>query len=100
MADDKKKEVKLKTTSQKWKMYDSSGKRKNQFCPKCGPGVFLAQHKDRLVCGTCHYMEKISSDDKKEDSEKPKEESKKEVSEIKSVSDDAQKSSISDKPKK
>ncbi|MBU0614742.1 MAG: 30S ribosomal protein S27ae [Nanoarchaeota archaeon] len=63
MADDKK-AVKKKTTSKKWKMYDSSGKRKNKFCPKCGPGVFLAKHKDRLVCGSCHYMEKTEKSDK------------------------------------
>ncbi len=31
--------------------------RKNKRCPKCGPGVFLAQHKDRVVCGKCSYME-------------------------------------------
>jgi len=31
--------------------------RKNKFCPKCGEGVFLAQHKDRLSCGTCKYTE-------------------------------------------
>ena len=38
-------------------MYDQ-GKPKNQTCPKCGPGVMLADHKDRLYCGKCHYMEK------------------------------------------
>lgn len=41
--------------------YDvSSGvlKRKSKFCPKCGPGVFLAEHKDRNSCGNCGYMEK------------------------------------------
>lgn len=31
--------------------------RKNKFCPKCGPGMFLAAHKDRLVCGKCFYVE-------------------------------------------
>ena len=24
-------------------------------CPKCGPGVFLAKHKDRTSCGKCGY---------------------------------------------
>ena len=37
----------------------SDGKivRKRQFCPKeeCGPGVFLAVHKDRVSCGKCGY---------------------------------------------
>jgi ubiquitin-small subunit ribosomal protein S27Ae len=32
---------------------------KNKTCPKCGDGVFLAQHKDRLTCGKCSYMQKI-----------------------------------------
>lgn len=32
-------------------------KRKNKHCPKCGPGVFLAQHSDRQCCGFCHYVE-------------------------------------------
>ena len=26
-------------------------------CPKCGAGVFLAEHKDRLSCGKCGYTE-------------------------------------------
>ena len=31
--------------------------RTREFCPKCGPGVFLAQHKDRTSCGKCGYTE-------------------------------------------
>jgi len=26
-------------------------------CPKCGDGVFLADHKNRLSCGKCGYTE-------------------------------------------
>ena len=26
-------------------------------CPKCGDGIFLAEHKDRLSCGACGYTE-------------------------------------------
>ena len=33
--------------------------RKNKTCPKCGDGVFLAAHKDRLTCGKCSYMQKV-----------------------------------------
>ena len=42
------------------KVYDVSGDklvRKNRFCPKCGPGMFLGAHKDRAVCGNCGYVE-------------------------------------------
>jgi len=31
--------------------------RTRKHCPKCGPGVFLAEHKDRLSCGKCGYTE-------------------------------------------
>ena len=31
--------------------------RKRRSCPKCGPGVFLAEHKDRSTCGKCGYTE-------------------------------------------
>lgn len=29
-----------------------------KYCPKCGPGTKLADHKDRISCGKCGYMEK------------------------------------------
>ncbi|HDM60356.1 MAG TPA: 30S ribosomal protein S27ae [Archaeoglobus veneficus] len=31
--------------------------RKRKFCPRCGEGVFLAEHKDRRTCGKCGYTE-------------------------------------------
>jgi small subunit ribosomal protein S27Ae len=44
--------------------------RQRKSCPKCGDGVFLGDHKDRLSCGKCGYTEfKV----KKQESEKPKE---------------------------
>ncbi len=55
-----KKQKKKKPSSQKYKMYAVSGselKRKNKTCPKCGTGVFMAQHKDRSTCGKCSYTE-------------------------------------------
>jgi len=29
--------------------------RSRQFCPKCGNGVYLAEHADRMTCGKCGY---------------------------------------------
>ena len=31
--------------------------RTHRSCPKCGPGTFLAEHKDRRSCGKCGYSE-------------------------------------------
>lgn len=49
--------IKKHPTTKRQNNYDQ-GKSKNRFCPKCGPGIMLANHKDRLYCGKCHYMEK------------------------------------------
>ncbi len=41
--------------------YDAKGekiKRLGKSCPKCGAGVFMALHKDRMHCGKCSYMQK------------------------------------------
>jgi small subunit ribosomal protein S27Ae len=52
--------------------------RKRRFCPRCGPGVFLAEHEDRFTCGRCHYSEtkrvptKTAADDSKKPSPKSK----------------------------
>jgi small subunit ribosomal protein S27Ae len=32
--------------------------RTHKACPKCGVGVFLANHEDRLHCGRCGHTEK------------------------------------------
>jgi len=32
-------------------------KRLRRSCPKCGPGVFMAEHADRVSCGKCGYTE-------------------------------------------
>jgi len=32
-------------------------KRTRKCCPKCGDGVFLADHKNRMACGSCGYTE-------------------------------------------
>lgn len=36
---------------------DGEIKRKRRSCPKCGDGVFLAKHEDRVSCGKCGYTE-------------------------------------------
>jgi small subunit ribosomal protein S27Ae len=28
-----------------------------RYCPRCGPGVFMGEHKDRVACGKCGYTE-------------------------------------------
>jgi small subunit ribosomal protein S27Ae len=41
-------------------LYEVEGEelvRKREPCPKCGDGVFLADHDDRKACGTCGYTE-------------------------------------------
>lgn len=54
-----KKKVKNKTPSKRWTKYKVSGNKveRAKTCPKCGPSMFLAVHKDRLYCGHCHYTE-------------------------------------------
>ena len=48
-----------KPTSQKYKHYIISGNsvKRKRNCPRCGPGIFLAEHKDRVCCGKCRYTE-------------------------------------------
>jgi small subunit ribosomal protein S27Ae len=40
-----------------YKVEGSKIVRLRKTCPKCGPGVFLGQHKDRQSCGNCGYTE-------------------------------------------
>ncbi len=42
--------------------------RKRKACPKCGPGVFMAEHPNRTACGACGYTEfqESSEDDSEE----------------------------------
>ena len=49
----------------KWSKYtineDGTLTRKADFCPdpRCGPGIFLALHKDRKSCGRCGHTEPL-----------------------------------------
>ena len=41
-----------------WQKYEVKGEnvsRKNNFCPRCGGGVWLAKFSNRLYCGKCGY---------------------------------------------
>ena len=41
-----------------YKFYEVKGESVNRLkkeCPRCGRGVFLGEHKDRLSCGKCGY---------------------------------------------
>ena len=53
----KKSKPKNKSPSKKYSKYKISGDKieRTPSCPKCGPGTFLAQHKDRKTCGLCGY---------------------------------------------
>ena len=63
-----------------WQKYEVKGgevSRKNNFCPRCGGGVWLSKQKDRLYCGKCGYTSFGSvkpQEEKKEENEKNPEE--------------------------
>ena len=54
-----KKAHKNKPVSKKYKFYKIEGGKivRKKSCPRCGPGVFLADMKNRLYCGKCAYTE-------------------------------------------
>ena len=63
-----KKPHKNKPTSKKYKHYFIEGDkivRKKKFCPRCGPGTFLADSNNRLYCGKCHYTEFVGKKEEK-----------------------------------
>ncbi|MBA3064427.1 30S ribosomal protein S27ae [Candidatus Woesearchaeota archaeon] len=57
MAKNKKKPQKAVDIKSLYSVEGGVLKRKTKFCPKCGPGVFLAIHKNRVSCGKCGYTE-------------------------------------------
>jgi len=53
-------EMAKKTKAAKSKLYKFEGnelKRLRTHCPRCGPGIFMAEHENRLACGKCGYTE-------------------------------------------
>jgi ubiquitin-small subunit ribosomal protein S27Ae len=57
MADEKKKPAAAAAPKKK-EAKKPMGYKPGKFCPKCGAGVRLAEHKDRRSCGKCGYFEK------------------------------------------
>lgn len=60
MAEKKDKAPKKKKPYHLYALYEAKGdkaERKRKTCPKCGPSIFLAEHKDRISCGKCKYTE-------------------------------------------
>jgi Ribosomal protein S27AE len=45
------------TKGRMYEVKDGKAVKKSQTCPRCGDGVFLASHKDRVSCGKCGYTE-------------------------------------------
>ncbi|MGQ9788281.1 MAG: 30S ribosomal protein S27ae [Candidatus Hadarchaeaceae archaeon] len=40
-----------------YKLEGKTVKRQRPQCPRCGPGVFMADHKNRWSCGKCGYTD-------------------------------------------
>jgi small subunit ribosomal protein S27Ae len=59
-----KKPHKNKPTSKKYSKYKIEGSvvKRARNCPRCGPGIFLMNAKDRFYCGRCHYSEFLSKE--------------------------------------
>lgn len=54
MAKEKKK---AKSKRDFFTVKDGKIERTKRHCPKCGPGTFMGEHKDRVSCGKCGYTE-------------------------------------------
>lgn len=53
-------EKKKKSKGKKSDFYQVSSdkaERKRISCPKCGAGIFMAEHKDRQTCGKCGFTQ-------------------------------------------
>ncbi len=58
MAKEKVKKKAKRPSPQVWKFYKiENGKliRLRRFCPRCGAGVYMADHGDRWACGKCGF---------------------------------------------
>ena len=62
---------------------DGTLKRKNRFCPRCGPGYFMADMYNRDVCGNCGFTEFKEKPGKKKGAKPTKEKKVKKAKETK-----------------
>jgi len=53
----KKKGPKSVSKKDAYKVTGNKAEKIKPTCPKCGPGIFMATHKDRVSCGKCGYTE-------------------------------------------
>ncbi len=73
-----KKNHKNNPTSKRYSKYKIEGdkvSRSANFCPRCGPGIFLMDSRGRKYCGKCHYSE-FEGKPLQENTEKKEESSK------------------------
>jgi ubiquitin-small subunit ribosomal protein S27Ae len=40
-----------------YKLENNKAEKIKRECPRCGKGIFMADHKDRFSCGKCNYTE-------------------------------------------
>ncbi len=76
-----KKEHKASKTSKKSSYYKIEGNtltREKRSCPKCGHGVFMAEHENRYHCGKCGFSEFKKKPIAEKAEEKPQTETPKE----------------------
>jgi small subunit ribosomal protein S27Ae len=57
MAAKKGKESKAAKRGSYYKVEGDKATMAKKFCPRCGPGMIMADHKDRTACGKCGYTE-------------------------------------------
>ncbi|HTY15720.1 MAG TPA: 30S ribosomal protein S27ae [Methanoregulaceae archaeon] len=57
MAAKKGKASKAAKRSSYYKVEGAKATMNRKFCPRCGPGMVMAEHKDRTACGKCGYTE-------------------------------------------
>ena len=73
--------------------------RQRRHCPKCGDGVFLAEHKNRVSCGKCGYTEFKGSVKKQQPTIDKKPEPQPEIKEEKPTEPKQEEAPVEEPPK-